>query len=181
MILLGIHGRARTGKTTSQQYLESLNQGIYCTSMAKRVYQTVQVLFNLTDEELTDKYKTIKHPIWGLNLREMLILVGHDMARKIYRDDIWMTHMDQEIQSLKHNSWVKAYVITDIRYQDERDWLLSNGGILVHILRPTDQINHITEQGLEVDSDKDFVIDNCGDLSKLHNQWNWILERLEIY
>lgn len=175
MIIIGIHGKARSGKTTSGEYLTS--KGCYVNSLAARVYKTVQVMFNLQDYELDDKYKTIKHPKWGLTLREMLVLVGHDMARKLYDENIWMRHIAYEISEAEQ-AGAGVFVITDIRYADENTWLYNQGGILVHLQRDVDyRFDHITERGLSI-SPHDYVIKNSDSIQGLYDQWDIVLEKI---
>jgi dephospho-CoA kinase len=177
MILIGIHGKARTGKTTSADYL--LKKGAWCTSFAWRVYQTVQVMFNLKNHELHDDYKLIKHPKWGLTLREMLVLVGHDMARKLYSDNIWIQHVQDELDAVKKSgAAVKLFVVTDIRYQDEVDWLKEHDGILVMVERDVDNIsNHITEKGIPRVY-ADYIIKNEDNIEDFYKKWDELLDIL---
>lgn len=177
MLLLGIHGKARSGKTTSADYLNS--KGIYCTSFAKRVYMAVQTLFNLQPSELTDEHKTIKHPIWDLTLREMLILVGHDMARMCYRQDIWIKHVELELEAAIKNG-IEVFVITDVRYDDEVEWLRSHNGILVHLQRDVGEYSdHITEKGIK-SIPGDHIITNQNSIFDLYTEWDRYLLSLGI-
>ncbi len=176
MIIIGIHGKARTGKTTSADYLAK--KGYWCTSFAWRVYKTVQVMFNLKDHELHDDYKLIKHPKWGMTLREMLVLVGHTMARELYSPDIWMEHVQDELDAVKKSGGVKVFVVTDIRYLDEVDWLKAQGGLLVILERDVDSIsNHITEKGIPKEY-ADYIIKNKDDIEDFYKKWDDLLDLL---
>lgn len=168
MPVIGIHGFKRSGKTTFGDMLEK--KGCYTTSFAKRVYRTVQVMFNLKDCELGDSYKTIKHPEWGLTLREMLILVGHEMGRGLHSEYLWVQHVQQE---LGHISVClpeyKAFVVTDVRYRNEAEWV-RNAGTLVHLIRyGVTASEHESESGLPI-MPSDLVVHNYPT-----EKWEYIL------
>lgn len=156
--VIGLHGFKRAGKTTFGTMLEE--RGCYVTSFAKRVYQSVQVMYNLRDEELADEYKNIKHPIWGLTLREMLILVGHSMGREMYNPYLWLIHIQEELKGLDTELMKEPiFVVTDVRYQNEADWIRNNG-VLIHIIKDgIEGSEHESEKGIAV-LDDDLIVHN---------------------
>lgn len=91
------------------------------------------------------------------SIRDTLQTVGTDICRAFIQDDIWLAYVKHSINNSK-----VPIVITDARFQNERDYLKSLGAILVLVKRPGCESNssHISENQLGNESDYDVVIYN---------------------
>ena len=88
-------------------------------------------------------------------------LVGTEWGRSI-KDTIWLDIATENIS--------KGTIVTDVRFPNERDWLDSLGGKLIHVDRGgytrTGETSHSSEAGLEIKGD-DWVLYNKGSLEDL--------------
>lgn len=91
------------------------------------------------------------------SIRDVLQTVGTDICRTFVQDDIWLAYVKHIINNSK-----QPIVITDARFQNERDYLKSLGAILVLVKRPNceSKSDHISENQLGNESDYDVVIYN---------------------
>lgn len=92
--------------------------------------------------------------------------------------DFWVKLADQQYQQS-----IKPMVISDVRFENEANWIRQQGGVVFHVNRPVrteiDNANHKSEAGLRVEG-FDFVINNNGSLDHLkrqvleaYQQYNW--------
>ena len=65
----------------------------------------------------------------------MAQLVGTELFRQQFGEDFWIRRLElQLIGDFDSRPEVKA-VISDVRFQNEADWIIGNGGVLVHLTR----------------------------------------------
>ncbi|MNO00802.1 hypothetical protein D3C81_2207660 [compost metagenome] len=62
-------------------------------------------------------------------------------------------------------------MISDLRFENEADFVRKRGGIVIHVLRPdaTEVNPHVSESGIEI-QDNDLVLHNEGALDDLFGQ-----------
>lgn len=125
------------------------------------------------------------HPFWGTSPRQQAQLVGTEAMRESYDQNIWVKRVEwdiiQELTSSIAGSVVykiqkKAtrefdptefhvfFFISDVRFQNEADWIHSMNGVNLHIQttrKPrTEHMSHASEVGVEFEPDKDYIIQN---------------------
>jgi phosphomevalonate kinase len=67
--------------------------------------------------------------------RKKLQIVGTEEGRDVYGQDIWIKILESWIKV--HNSrGIKRFIISDVRYQNEVDWIKSLNGIVIKIDAP---------------------------------------------
>lgn len=67
--------------------------------------------------------------------RKKLQIVGTEEGRDVYGQDIWVKMLESWIKV--HNSrGIKRFIISDVRYQNEVDWIKSLNGIVIKIEAP---------------------------------------------
>ena len=168
---IGITGRnsaggvAGTGKDTFKNYLLTDHPDkFYSYSFADPMRKIANV-FGFTNEQLWDtKLKETEDEFWKITPRRFLQIMGTDMFRDIWRKDVWIECARREM--LNHPD--KHCIISDVRFQNEFEFIQSVGGIVVQVARdnaPTSvhvsemEINRlITEGRLR----PDVIIDNNG-------------------
>jgi hypothetical protein len=117
-LIIGISGKAQSGKDTLCQYLRMAfaqkgirSQRIAFADELKRVIG--QDLFDLSHNQMyTSEGKTIVDPRYDLTPRYILQHAG-TLLRQVY-DDIWV---ELALRQTKNNDWV--YIIPDVRFENE--------------------------------------------------------------
>lgn len=148
-------GYARTGKDEFAKVLVE-NHGFKRFAFADKLRECLYALnpiINPTPEnyfvkskeplrlrEVVDKvdwenYKSTEH---GDEIRGLLQRFGTEVGRDLLADDIWLRELDKVDGNI---------VVTDARFPNELDHIVSKGGKLVHISRPGygPINNHISE------------------------------------
>ena len=87
--------------------------------------------------------------------------------RNLFGEDIWIKALFRDYFGdtiIGHQYWI----ITDVGYKNEADYIKNKGGILIKINRNTGyNDNHISEIDLD-DYDKfDYIVDNNGTINQL--------------
>lgn len=97
--------------------------------------------------------------------RGRALLQDLGMAARKYNPDVWINLLKGEVYPV-----IQQLVFTDVRFQNEADFVRSIGGVVVRIVRPG-QIaqNHESElKQCEVAADIEIV--NDGTIADLHNK-----------
>lgn len=167
-MLIGITGRRESGKDTVGNYLHR-KYGFHRYAFADKVKELVA--FGLPKHQLglthEGRWDGPKSP----EARHWLQAMGHG-ARQVMGARIWIMLLN-ETMLLEHGGdpHLVPRVITDMRYQDEVDYVRKNGGYVWKITRPdiartTASDLHPTETQVDAIV-ADIVIDNCGTLDNL--------------
>lgn len=181
-ILIGLHGKAHTGKDTVANYLiKKLNLLRYGPSV--RVKDTTAVMFDiprwwLDDEEMKEHYDEF----WGMTIRQMAQKVGKESSRDVFGDDIWMRHVERQLFKVSEQKLVGYHVVyegiilADIRYANEATWVSAHGGKVLFIVRDNPSAiagieGHEGEKGLPLEL-ADAIIYNNGTFEELYEQVN---------
>lgn len=179
MKLIGITGKAGSGKDTAADYLATLGYSKY--SMAGPLKAMLRVIGVDCDDRDT---KELPHPVFGVSPRHMAQTLGTEWMRDKVAQDGWIRIAQQR--------WVDAQyyaaesqpgrfpglVIPDIRFPDEAAWLRKAGGTLIHIYRP-DAVavkDHISEKGVPYLLGIDHGVVNGATVAELHRKIAAILK-----
>jgi hypothetical protein len=184
MLIVGISGYAHSGKDTACQLLLDskiplIKQKFAFADALRDFASTLNVYFpeiGLRYNEVIAQYgyetaKT-KFPC----VREHLIAVGHG-ARTCIKESIWIDAVEHKLR----HSTVQIALISDVRYLNEVDFILRNGGIAIYLRRP--QVGPVNDT--EANSIKEIlatdavkIINNDGALINLETQ---LLEIIQDY
>ena len=186
MKLIGLTGRARAGKDTVGEIL-AREAGYATMSFAAPIKEACKVAFALSDEQLfgNEKEAPIKH-LGGKSPRQIMQLFGTDFARDMICDDIWLQVAERRMISVKHQvtstsplaGFIPAGIVfTDVRFDNEAQWVRDQGGEVWQIERKDiDPVSeHVSEAGVPEDL-VDLIILNNGTLGDLRLM---VLESLE--
>lgn len=115
MVVIGLLGRAGSGKSTSAMYLEN-KYGAKRYSFAAPVKELAKRLWDFSDEQLygTQEQKEAIDPRWGISPRTAMIRLG-DEARNVVDNLIWVNACFNKIL----RDAPKIAVIEDTRYPNE--------------------------------------------------------------
>ena len=197
--LIGLAGLARSGKDTFAEYLVTLleRKGIPVETYAfadplKRAASEmfgipVEIFYGGDERELVNKD-------WGISPRVMLQKLGTEGGRNLFRQDIWTKRA--EVQYNKQNIPIRflgfsqpasiediPFVVTDVRFEDEAQWIRDNGGTVLHIVRDAGKvevIKHSSENGVKW-KEGDLTIYNTLGLKELISEAELYLEQVNYF
>lgn len=160
-MIIGISGVARSGKDTlANGFVKILKElGVkskryaLADELRREVRPFIKKTLNIDVFNMTDDEKKIVRPF----------LV------------FWGTHMRRKADE---NCWIKALenqtkpdtltIVSDIRYQNEADWIKDNGGFLIHIARIDDNGEFITAPNEEERENDPLLVEK----SNISFVWN---------
>lgn len=187
-MLIGINGLIGSGKTTIAEHLVR-KQNFKEISFATSLKKACQELFLLSDEQVfgSQLQKATPDPRWyNCNPRTILQFVGTDLLRKNMDkimpglgENIFVHHTSLWYEdAVKKNPDIRI-VISDVRFENEVDFIKKSKGYLIKVVRPTEDgstiIDHTThssetELGLKEDDYFDKIFVNDGTLEELHDK-----------
>lgn len=147
MRLLGLHGRAGSGKDTAAKFLISGEVAIAERGLCARIAladplkDAANHLFDIPrahfdDPETKDRYV----PYWGKSPRKILQLLGTEAMRTTFGADHWIRLAERRMKRVEEFAGRIGpdgvlFIITDVRFVNEAEWVRANGGKVVHIVR----------------------------------------------
>lgn len=177
--LIGITGKAGAGKDTIGQWFEE--EGFYPYQFSEPLKKVCAEAFGiyignfrgtLQEKEAIDQY-------WNVSHRQMLQYVGTELFRTHMEElipgvgsDFWIRRAYKEYERVK-NSAHTGMVITDVRFKNEGDLIVKNGGLLIEVVRdglPAVGIaGHVSEAGFDKSSygDAYALLSNNGSIAEL--------------
>jgi hypothetical protein len=172
MPLLAITGKKGSGKTTVAGFLKTrLHEEVSFASPLKELCRTV---FGLTSEQLEDP--VLKETVdfrYGVSPRKILQEVGTGLFRETLpklipnTEHIWVRCLGRKIDELTEMG-VTNIVVSDVRFDDEADFLRKRKFTIIHTIRPGQVVDsHSSELGITRDP-SDLVIENSSGLSDLY-------------
>jgi len=160
--LIGITGKARSGKDTVATLINKHMVYFEIMSFAEPIKQMLKIGLNLTDEQLYgDKKETFDYA-YNCSARHMMQTLGTEWGRNLIHPDIWVIALDKMIQEFT--------IIPDVRFQNEADYVRERG-VLIHVYGNRGGIagNHISEQDI-APNENDYTIQNIGSIDELEKQ-----------
>jgi hypothetical protein len=166
MMIIGICGAAGSGKDAAASCLIE-RHGYALHKFAAPLYEAVSVMTGLTVDQLMDrdlKERPIAH-FGNKSPRELLQSLGTDWGRDMVAQDVWL-------QAAAARAVEPRCVFTDMRFPNEAEWVLSEGGQVWRVERDVPgnlacKSAHKSEAGIP-DHLVSLVIDNSGTLGDLH-------------
>lgn len=164
--LIGLSGRARSGKSTVADILECV--GYTQVAFADALKGAAAVMFGIDEACFYDddrKEKIIPH--WGISPRQMAQRLGTEGGRNVFGKDLWIKRLEQTLSDL-HGLYTANVVVTDVRFDNEAEWVRSKGGAMINMVRPgaPSVTEHASEGGVSSHL-IDAVIYNDGSFEEL--------------
>lgn len=136
MQLIGLTGRAGCGKDTIASFLCEAH-GFVQIALADPLRDGLKAMLGVTDEQL-HRRDLKEAPIdWiGRSPRELLQTLGTEWGREHIAADLWLRVAVRRIDRIKASPpclHVAGIVVSDIRFENEADWLRDLGGQVWHI------------------------------------------------
>lgn len=140
-MIIGLVGFIGSGKGTVGDILEQ--KGFIKDSFAKPLKDACAVMFGWSrellegDTEMSRKWREEPDSYWSEKFgreftpREALQKMGTEAGRDVFHKDIWVI-------SLLNRAKGKDVVVTDVRFQNEIEYIQGNGGIVIRVKRGED-------------------------------------------
>jgi hypothetical protein len=128
-------------------------------------------------------------PFWGVSARKIVQFMGTEMFRQTVSGllpniaaNFWINRLELRLTNTYEPDDEGPYephhtvVIPDVRFQNEYDWVIGSGGIIIHLTRPgADGIvgiqNHPSESTLNLHNhERTYLCENNGTISDLHRK-----------
>ena len=152
--VLGVCGEMGAGKDTLADALIANDRWrVRKYSMAEPIKNIATSTFGFTPEQMEGREaKETEDPFWNITPRRFLQLVGTDMFRCVFRQDVWVKLMEMEVGAVPEGAML---VIPDIRFDNEALKVLDLGGEIIEVVRPSnpltesDGAGHVSEKGID--------------------------------
>lgn len=157
--LIGISGRAGSGKDTVAEWIYDHYQNAWTIAFADALKESAAVLFGVVEDNFHDQdLKNNLDPFWQVTNRQLLQFFGTEMVRETFTKlvpevgkDFWIWRLCKELNLVGLDPG-DTFIIPDVRFQNEYDWIIQNNGIVIHLTRPGDSdivglANHASESG----------------------------------
>ena len=177
-MLIGICGKAGAGKDTIGDYLVK-HKDFKKIALADPIKRLVKDVFVLNDNTVYDRVEREK-PLeqWdGWSVRRLLQFIGTELFRKNIDESIWVKSLWYRVRE----DPLSNYVITDIRFKNELDFLKDIGKnefISIKVVRDgcNGQVGIIGHESEKYDLDADIVLENNGTYSDLFKKIDDIID-----
>lgn len=176
-LVVGITGKAGSGKSTVADMIKDRVPESYQYAFAAPIKRAAATLFGGIFEDLGIKnsewlevgeFKEMKIPGFDFSPRQFMQHLGTDIARKL-DPNVWIKLANDElgIAEFYHD---KLFVVSDVRFDNEAEWVKRTGGLLVQVLRDNaHEVNpHSSEGGVTVVPD--YILLNNTNLNDLVDQ-----------
>lgn len=185
-MLIGLAGNMGSGKSTCASYL--VNQGFIERTFADPLKQICQILFELNTEQLygSQAEKNEPDPRWYMcSPRTMMQFIGTDVLRK--QLETIMPGIGDDFFVINAKNWYEQYikvhpganiVISDVRFENEADFIKKAGGIIILIDRCVDVNSHSSHSSEAGIRNSDIIIDNNSSLDKLYQKLDKIISKI---
>jgi hypothetical protein len=187
--IIGIAGSAGAGKDTIADYIYSTYKNTWYEPFAQPLKEGAKAIFGFTDTQVYGKAKETVDDFWRVSPRQVLQFMGTEMFRETIEklipgigNDFWVQRMFARLSGQLVPDDEGEYedgdtiVIPDVRFQNEYDFIISNGGALIHVTRPGADGNvgimsHASESGFKLhEGANNFFIENNGTIEELHRK-----------
>jgi len=182
MKIIGIAGPAQSGKDTIGKRL-LVKHSFIRYAFADPIRHGLEAMFNLLHSDFNENKE--KEIDWiGKSPRELMQTLGTEWGRNLVADDIWLRLAEININAMvDRNSYIHSLiggvVITDVRFENEANWIRQQGGEIWHITRKdTRQVNqHTSEDGVIFQPNDDQIIDNNAGLNQLYEIVDQLMQK----
>lgn len=169
-MLIGLTGKARSGKDTVANYLRD-RHGFEVLTLARPLKHGLQAMLGLTEEHTDGELKEQVIDWLGVSTRELMQTLGTEWGRTHVASDVWLRVLARNYEKIKDRN----VVVSDIRFENEAEWVRRQGGWVVSVQREIEGVRpHESENGI---SHCDLTIENSGTIDYLH----WLCDALVLF
>jgi hypothetical protein len=147
--VIAFAGAAGSGKDTAAEHLVKHYNYARCT-FAGPLKAALNAMFGW-DKALWDNrdWKEAVQPDIGKSPRQMAQTLGTEWGRELVNRDLWMMLAARAV-SRAHINGFDGIVFTDCRFNNEAEFVLAQGGVVLQLVRPGvgAVASHVSEQAL---------------------------------
>jgi hypothetical protein len=188
--IIGISGKKFNGKDTIGDYLVK-KYGYTRIGFADALKEACRCIFGFDEEQLYGNKKETIDDFWKVTPRAILQYVGTDMFRdnieKIIphvKKDIWLRVIEKKINNILEINPDSKFVITDLRFENESQFINKLGGIKIRVTRQinNDKNNLYSFHDSEKEIDKlsvNYDMSNDGTLNELYENIDNLMDNLK--
>ena len=188
-LIIGLVGPAGSGKDTVAEMLQSSwhHDGYVSarTAFADPIRAMCRDFLLHAGVQEPDRYlfdRTMKEeviPEIGVSYRHLAQTLGTEWGQQCIGRDVWMRVLSQRLQAYCEHRQVTHFVVPDVRFAVESDWLRDQGAVLWRIERPGVRPvrEHVSESGM-TGIRTHRVIQNDGTLEDLRKAVSFELAQL---
>jgi hypothetical protein len=183
MNLIGITGKAGTGKDTLADYLVE-KHGFHRYGFADPIKELLNEFFGWKphqwlDRDWKESPQIIDGSIPGLSWspRQLAQWLGTEVGRNTFGQDCWIKRFERYYECLdSFDPGATRFVISDVRFNNEAVAIRRMGGTIIHLTRTglNEVSSHISEAGIEGDFINIHYANN-GTILQLHDFADFIL------
>lgn len=138
--LIGLTGPAGCGKDTVRSILE-MHHGYHGLALADPIRSMVTSLLRTACADANHAHaRALKEqdiPGLGVSYRHLAQTLGTEWGRDTIGPDLWTSVADMRmVELVSDNVGPINFVVSDIRFESEAQWLLQRGGVIWEIMRP---------------------------------------------
>jgi hypothetical protein len=167
--LVGIIGKARSGKSSVARHLRE-NRDFFPVAFATPSRDMLNVLFmhlGIAPRWDDEDWKEAPLPGIGKSPRQLHQTLGTDWGRNLVHEGLWVDAAARELGLMEYVGY-QDLVVEDVRFHNEAQFILDQGGVLIHLIRPDAKpvAAHSSEQADWTGFERHEVINN-GSLENL--------------
>lgn len=175
-MIIGFVGFMGSGKGTAGKILKEF--GFEQESFANGVKNVASVMFNWPrhllegDTGESRLFRETPDKFWSDKMgrdftpREALQKVGTEAGRDIFHKNFWVFSLENRIK------FATDYVITDVRFPNEIDWIHKKGGIVIELKRGQNPIWY--DDMANPESDIEFKQTLMNTFGIHESEWAWV-------
>lgn len=168
--IIGFAAPAGGGKDTAGHHLVN-RYGFTRLSFATPMYKALEAMGFGWPQNIAEKEEII--PDVGVTWRHLAQTLGTEWGRMQVHPDLWRILAQRVLDTHPESQ----FVLTDVRFENEADFVRANDGLIVHIQGRslgTGNDKHASEQRLKV-QEGDSVLVNDKTIESLHTAIDWML------
>lgn len=171
-ILIGLTGAARSGKDTSATILAKLLEAD-TYAFAHPIKEACKTMFGWSELHVNGELKEVIDKNYGISPRQAMQKLGTEFGREMVHDEMWLK------RAQVHLDCKPRLIVTDVRFDNEAQFIRTNGGHVVKIVRPECQkVNeHKSEKGVS-EHLVDFTVHNNAGLGVLEDRLTALVKLL---
>jgi len=182
--VVGITGKKQHGKDTLGKYLVN-RYGYIRIAFADAIKEMLRPSFGFSEEQLNGTLKEVEDPFWKISPRKVMQFVGTELFRNKMPElipevesNFWVLIVKKKILDILQVQPEAKFVITDVRFENELEFINKMNGLTICVVRPTlfDNLeySHSSESNIENLKVQSKII-NDGSIEELHECFNNIL------
>lgn len=195
-LLIGVYGRARSGKDTAADYLAK-RLTLYKYAFAEPLKTMLKSVFG---DHFHEGDRSGICPETGVSYRVMMQTLGTEWGR-VLNENVWVNLVGKKWDWVQRgcpfdtpvgevsNVWLgdvpissQGMVLSDVRFNSEAEWIRDHGGLVVYIHRDAEKqvgvLGHASELGI-CPTLVDYTVDNNGTLSQLYQNLENLIIKVE--